>query len=167
LENLYYTWWLKLKKLFSSQASNTTIISALNYGLPVTEGFWLRADPVELRADLAGIYLLGTDHLALLPDEIAVLNDQINQLLRQDGLVLHTPSSHAWFLQSLEPIAIKTHSPIKLIGKEISHYQPTGPDYKKWQALQTEIQMILHHSEVNQLRTAQGKPVVNSLWFWK
>ena len=35
-----------------------------------------------------------------------------------------------------------------------------------WQRLLTEIQILLHGSEVNAARQAQGELPVNSLWFW-
>jgi hypothetical protein len=43
---------------------------------------------------------------------------------------------------------------------------PLDADYAAWRHALNEAQMVLHAHPVNQVRTAAGKPAVNSLWPW-
>ena len=40
------------------------------------------------------------------------------------------------------------------------------PQEGKWRSAMTEAQMILNGHEVNARREAEGKPAINSVWFW-
>ena len=43
-------------------------------------------------------------------------------------------------------------------------FLPHGADLKRWQTLQTELQMLLHTHEVNQARLARGAQPINGFW---
>jgi hypothetical protein len=40
------------------------------------------------------------------------------------------------------------------------------PETRRWRALLSEAQVVLHNHPWNARRAAEGKPPVNSLWFW-
>jgi len=140
-------------------------ITALNYDLTAQQGYWLRMDPVQLQADLAGVYLLGSYHLGIKPDELQQLTSELSLLLAKD-MTLYTPNPVAWFLQCPSMPLIQTVPPLQLLGKEISAYLPQGADSKSWGRLMTEMQMVLHQSPVNRERELEGKPLINGIWFW-
>lgn len=141
-------------------------MTALAANFSIKNNYWLRADPVELRAGLSGIFLIGNSHLALQKKEIQLLREQLNQLLQEYNIHLHTPWEQAWLLELVKQPQINTVDLNSIIGKEISHYLPGGEEQKKWRCLLTEIQMLLHQSPINQTRENNNKPLVNSLWFW-
>lgn len=131
-------------------------VSGLEEGLDTKNGCWLRADPVELKSDLANVYLLGNQHLEISTNLQNELNEILNSFLKEDGIILHTPNPKRWYLQLPKPTNIKTHNPEYVIGKNIYSYLPHGSeDQIYWKKLFTEIQMLLHE-----------KSVVNALWFW-
>lgn len=131
-------------------------VSGLAEGLDTKNGFWLRADPVELKSDLANVYLLGNQHLEISANLQNELREILNSFLKEDGIILHTPNPKRWYLQLPKPTNIKTHNPENVIDKNIYFYLPYGSeDQTYWKKLFTEIQMLLHE-----------KSVVNALWFW-
>lgn len=127
-------------------------------GLDVQQRFWLRADPVELKPDLAAVYMYGTQHLQLSAEQIKGLKDLIQPLLNDFQIQLHTPTAHRWYLELSEAPAIISTNPHALIGKDVLGFLPQSTGKIHWQKLQTEIQMALF-----QLPNSFG---VNSLWFW-
>lgn len=131
-------------------------VSGLAEGLDTKNGFWLRADPVELKSDLANVYLLGNQHLEISANLKNELRGLLNNFLQEDGIILHAPNPKRWYLQLPKPTNIKTHNPENAVGKNIYSYLPYGSeDQVYWKKLFTEIQMLLHE-----------KSVVNALWFW-
>ncbi|HEX2596051.1 MAG TPA: phosphoglycerate mutase, partial [Luteimonas sp.] len=44
--------------------------------------------------------------------------------------------------------------------------EDAGPEMRRWRALASEIQVVLHNHPWNAQRTAAGKPPVNALWLW-
>ena len=141
----------------------TAAITALVDGLPSQQGFWLRADPVQLYADRAAVYLFGNSHLQLEPHEINSLLADIQTLLPA-GMQLYAPEPTRWYLHTNTDVEIATHPLAEVIGKNISAYLPSGKDAFMWQQLLTEIQMLVHQHPVNQQRQQQGKAPVNGLW---
>lgn len=133
----------------------TAAVSGLADGLPTQTGHWLRADPVELRADLAAVYLLGNKYLQLGSADLIGFKQLLDRLFSEDDLVLHTPHPKRWYLQLPAAANIQTHSPDTVLGKDIYTYLPYGPDQTYWRRLFTEVQMVLHE-----------KGTVNALWFW-
>ena len=41
-----------------------------------------------------------------------------------------------------------------------------GAATRRWRALMTDVQVVLHNHPWNARRAAAGKPPINSLWFW-
>lgn len=150
-----------LFSLFGLKAENELPIAALTglaEGLPTHEGYWLRADPVQLQIDLSAVYLLGNEHVTIQMDEIADVIAHSHSLLLQDNITLYVPTPNRWYLQTKEIPAINTFSPDKLMGKNISAYLPYGLQQTFWRKLQTELQMLLNAYCKN--------PQLNGIWIW-
>jgi hypothetical protein len=94
------------------------------------------------------------------------LKGEIQPLLTAFDIQLHTPHSRRWYWHLPNESGLTTYPPYALLGKNITHYLPTGPQQKAWRRLLTEIQMQLHQSSVNTHRQAQNQAPVNGLWLW-
>lgn len=150
-----------LFKLFGLEAENELPLAALTglaEGLPIQDGYWLRADPMQVQIDLSAVYLLGNEHLTIKTDEVADVIEHSNNLLTEDNITLYVPTPNRWYLQTKEPPAISTFSPDKLIGKNISVYLPYGDRQTFWRKLQIELQMLLNRYCKN--------PLLNGIWLW-
>lgn len=128
--------------------------------------YWLRADPVHLRADLRQVVLLDARHLSVDATEAATLREAFNDTFAADGLWLEAPRPERWYLRSTPPPALCTISLNDAVGRDINPLLPTGADARRWNALLTEVQMLFHNHPVNQTREAAGRPSINGLWIW-
>lgn len=130
------------------------------------EGWWLRADPVHLRADLHQVLLVDARTLSITPMEAASLVAEFNQVFAADGLLLKAPHPGRWYLRLASDPGLRTCPLLKAIGRDINPLLPQGEAGRRWHTLLTEIQMLFHNAAVNQEREAQGRLPINSVWFW-
>lgn len=128
--------------------------------------YWLRADPVHLRADRSRLVLFGPEPLAIRQDEADALAASFNALYQPDGLRLFTPCPQRWYLQVAESPRLATRPLAEVIGRDIDRQLPRGEDASHWHARLNEIQMLFHAHAVNEQRAAGGRPTINSLWLW-
>ena len=56
--------------------------------------------------------------------------------------------------------------PDEALGGDMFEHLPDGPEGRRWRALLSEAQVVLHNHPRNAERAARGLPPVNSLWFW-
>lgn len=129
--------------------------------------WWIRTDPVHLRADMHRLRLFDARMLAITEDEARVLVAQINHELADDGRwLMLAPVADRWYLRLNEAPAISTRFLTDAIGRDIQTLMPQGPQTKNWHALLTEIQMVLHDTGINEQRESAGRPAINSVWLW-
>ena len=128
--------------------------------------WWLRADPVHLRADRDRIVLLGNTVLTISAEECAQLAAELNRHFGAEGWKLDAANAMRWYLRFESDPGIRTEAMPDAVGQDILHHMPRGPAEHRWRGLLNEAQMVLHASAVNRAREAQGLPPVNSLWFW-
>lgn len=124
----------------------------------------LYAAPVTLKAEMAAIYLFElTDRLS------NVETQQIIKTLHQNTVSVSFSVNNAssWLLQSHTVPRIQTTPLHKVLGKDVTHFLPTGYEQAFWRNIMTEWQMLLHNHPVNQQRRAEGKCVVNGIWLWQ
>ena len=131
-----------------------------------TEGYWLRVDPVHLKADLRQVMLFSADDLAISADEADQLITAINELFADEHWQLQQTAPSRWYLRLDQAPAIRTRPLSAAIGQDINPLLPSGPDSRAWRTRLTEIQMLLYHHPVNQDREQRGLPTINSVWFW-
>ncbi len=144
-------------------------LTALACGLEPAGAYWLRADPVHLRADRDRVLLYPSRGFALTAEEAEALAAALEPLL--DGkFKLHAPRPDQWCLcaegrnacRDETQLAAAARPPIELAGADIDPHLPP----KAWLPLLTEIQMALYEHPVNTAREARGDPVVNGVWLW-
>ena len=143
-----------MKNLFKKAKDQpNAALTGLTYGLDTKEGYWLRADPVELRADINSAYFFGQQALNLDLAQAQKLAERIKPLLIPLELELFVPDPYCWFLKSKQPILLNTPSPETVLNESIHDYLREAEPWVR--RLFTEIQMLL----VNE------KPVTG-LWLW-
>jgi hypothetical protein len=129
-------------------------------------GWWLRADPVHLRADMGELALVGSERLRLSRPEAEALVVEINDQLDEPSVRLEALAEKRWYVNLGHGPRLTTHASWDVSGMRIGDYLPQGEDAGRWQARINDIQMILHASPVNRAREGRGEPAINSLWLW-
>jgi hypothetical protein len=130
------------------------------------QDYWLRADPVHLRADRSRLVLFGPEALAIRQEEADALAEGFNALYQPDGLRLYTPTPNRWYLRLAQAPRLSNTPLPDVIGRDIDRHLPRGEDAGPWHARLNEIQMLFHTHGVNERRAEQGQPGINSLWLW-
>jgi hypothetical protein len=135
-------------------------------GLPGQSGHWLCADPVNLEARGAELFLTDGRLLDITRAEAEALVDALGRFFAEDGLrfVLRTPER--WLLHADEPPALETTPLSAAHGRPIDALLPKGDHSLRWMRRLNEAQMLLHGHPVNAAREDAGQPLVNSLWLW-
>jgi hypothetical protein len=134
------------------------------HGAPGPER-WARADPVHLR--------LMRDRLVLVPNEAFELSHEESEALCEalnrhfgGALELRAVEARRWCARLAEDFGALPAAPLELAGRDADLGRPLGEGARRWQALLTEAQMVLHAHPVNLARERRGAPAVNSLWLW-
>ncbi|HRD65274.1 MAG TPA: hypothetical protein PKY50_03885 [Candidatus Competibacter sp.] len=130
------------------------------------DGWWLRVDPVHLRPDLRGAYLVDARALAIEPAEAQALVTAFNQTFATDGLQIDALRPDRWYLRLAADPGLRTHALESVIGRDIKPLLPYGPAKRRWHALLTEVQMLLHTHPINRARENRNQPLLNGVWFW-
>ncbi|MET3930429.1 hypothetical protein ABIE51_002316 [Lysobacter sp. OAE881] len=129
---------------------------------------WLRADPAYVRPDINGARLLSYgEALGLTAQDAAALLKPLKPLFGDAGFPIDAPVPTRWYLQL--PIGAKLPdftSPEQALGADLVDELPQGPEGRRWRALLSEAQVVLHNHPLNAQRAAAGLAPVNSLWFW-
>ena len=139
-------------------------LTALAFGPHAGQGFWLRADPVHLRADRDRLLLIPGAGFEIAADEARELCEALNGHFAAQ-FTLHAFAPDCWGLQAvadLQQVPLQTRPPIEIAGRDVDAELPD----KRWHALLNEIQMALYQHDVNTAREERGVPVVNGVWFW-
>ncbi len=130
------------------------------------DGYWLRADPVHLRADQDRLILFAGETLQLRLDEAQALCASLDAHFQDRQWHFEAPHAQRWYLQPAYVPALGTVAIEHVMGRDIHLHMPSGNDGGKWRAALNEVQMLLHDHPVNVAREARGRLPVNSVWFW-
>lgn len=130
------------------------------------EGIWLCAAPVHLFADQSRVYLNTIEDASLSEVEASQLIAELNQLYKEDGWEFVQHTSTQWYLRIPEEPAIRTTPLREVDGKTIHDKLPQGDEALQWHRVLNEMQMLLHASQVNQVRQERGELPVNGVWLW-
>ena len=129
---------------------------------------WLRADPAYVRPDINGARLLSYgDALGLGAADAAALLKPLKPLFGDSGFPIDAPVPSRWYLRL--PMGAKLPdftAPEQALGADLFDELPQGPEGRRWRALLSEAQVVLHNHPLNAQRAAAGVAPVNSLWFW-
>lgn len=148
----------------------------------VSDAFWMRADPVHLRADQVRLILFDSHALSIHQEEADALVAQFNAFFSAgdasvprphgcagtvaDGWYLEAPHPGRWYLRLPEDPRIRNYDLSEVLGQHIDGFLPTGTHGKRWHTVLNEIQMLFHASPINQAREARRAMTINSVWLW-
>ncbi|MBB4132247.1 phosphoglycerate mutase [Xanthomonas sp. 3075] len=129
---------------------------------------WVRADPAYVVPDMQGARLMGYgEALGLTAEDVAMLLPILKPMFGDAGFLLDAPTPSRWYLRLSPDTALPDFAPPDLaIGDDLFEHLPAGDLGRRWRALLTEAQVLLHQHPWNEGRVAAGKPAINSLWFW-
>ena len=133
-----------------------------------TLGAWVRADPAYVRPDINGARLLASgDALQLDAREAEDFVAALRPTFGDAGMPIDAPRPARWYVRLPRESKIPPMtSPADALGADLFDHMPEGPEGRRWRALLSEAQVMLHQHPLNAQRIAAGKPPVNSLWFW-
>lgn len=151
---------------FDLAAEAYAAVTAVTYNLPADQGYWLQLTPVQLMADMAGVYMLGYEHLAITADEQQQIKEHIIPLIDNKSWQLFAVATDCYLLNLPNSVAITSIPPDEIVGKEIGAYLLTGDAKHQWLRLQDEIQMQIQSLNFNMQRQSEGRAVVNGVWLW-
>ena len=126
----------------------------------------LRADPIHLEVGQVAAALHDASHLAITPPEAQALTTSLTQLFADVGLRFVAPTPQRWYVFVPEGEIPATRPIDEAMRENSAAALPRGPGRIRWPAVLTEAQMLLASHEVNLRREAEGKPAINSVWFW-
>ncbi|MEP6907293.1 MAG: phosphoglycerate mutase [Pseudoxanthomonas sp.] len=129
---------------------------------------WLRVDPAHVAPDMGGARMLSHgEALALSTEDVAQLLPALRPLFGDAGFLLDAPHPSRWYLRLPRESKLPVFaSPDEVLGEDLFAHLPEGDLGRRWRALLTEAQIVLHNHPWNAMRASLGKPAVNSLWFW-
>jgi len=128
---------------------------------------WLRADPAFVQVDINGGRMLACGEMGLTMDECNALVAPLRTLFGDEGFPISAPTPSRWYLMLPRESKFPAFDPPEdVLGDDLEPHLPAGDIGRRWRRLLNESQVILHNHPLNAQRIAQGKPPVNSLWFW-
>lgn len=129
---------------------------------------WLRLDPAHVRADINGARLLGVGaRLGLSREDADALLPALRPLFGDSGFALDAPSPERWYLRLPREATLPRFSdPDAALGEDLFEHQPDGADARRWRALMSEAQIVLHNHPWNAQRAERGLVSINALWPW-
>jgi len=128
--------------------------------------WWLRADPVNLRADRDAVLLSDAALFDIAPDEATALAATLTAHFATTGVTFHALRSDRWYARAERDPAMIAPPLADVRGRSMLDVMPEGPESRQWRSILNEVQMLLHEHPVNLAREAQGAPTVNGLWLW-
>ena len=103
--------------------------------VPAPAGYWLRADPVTLRADLARVIMIGAGAAEL--DEVAraEIADAVREVLAGEGIELHPDHPDRWTASLPQPLEFNFTPLRDALGRDIGEVLPQHPQALRWRRL--------------------------------
>lgn len=132
---------------------------------------WMRADPAWIRPDINGARLFASgEGLRLGRADAEALLPALRPLFGDAGMPIDAPHPSRWYLRIAPGAALPDFpDPDEALGADLGDAVVDGAGdagARRWRTLLSEAQVVLHNHPWNARRAREGKPPVNSLWFW-
>lgn len=127
---------------------------------------WMRADPVHLRLHGDRLILADASRLAVTPDEAREFVAALNSHFAGQGISFVAARPQRWYVRTGNGARVQTTPTSEAAGRSIEALLPRGDDSARWRRVINEAQMLLHEHPGNEAREQEGRPTVNSVWFW-
>src|SRR5687767_7669728 len=132
----------------------------------VSEGAWLRVDPVHLAIVRDAVVLHPPSVLDVTPSEADALVAALQAHFREDGLEFVAPRADRWYLRVPAGELPATTALEDAIGRNVFGLLPRSAGRIDWRATLNEAQMLLGTHDVNARRERENRPPINSIWPW-
>ena len=132
----------------------------------IDQGWWLRADPVNLSPERDSLVLTDSQALNISQQEADRLVSDIMEVFVADGWILKAPRPDRWYLKPREIPEITTTPLPDIVGHDVHAFLPGNKEAKIWHTILNEVQILLHTADTNSEREARGELPINSMWFW-
>lgn len=129
-------------------------------------GYWLRADPVHLRAHRDRLVLADSSAFDISRDEADSFIEALNGHFAAEKLHFVAPVPQRWYLRLDSDPQIATSLLDDAAGASIDPHLPGGAGALQWHRMMNEAQMLLHACRVNEVRESRGELPINGLWLW-
>ncbi len=134
-------------------------------------GTWLRADPAWIRPDINGARLFASgEGLRLGTADAEAFLPVLRPLFGDAGMPIDAPHPSRWYLRIVPGATLPAFpDPDEALGADLGDATVEGAGdagARRWRTLLSEAQVVLHNHPWNAHRAREGKPPVNSLWFW-
>ena len=130
------------------------------------QGYWFRADPVHLQADMDHAILRDSHGLDLSFEESEALIAELNAHFHEDGVQFLMNDKDSWFINISDHEKVSTTPVHDVISRNVYSFMPQGEDALYWKKIMNEVQMLLHQSQVNERREENNKLSINGVWLW-
>lgn len=143
-----------------------TSVAFNRYGQPSESSIYLCADPVHLEVGMNDVTLSEIISDITKSDAKEIIST-LNQHFHQDGIefIVDSTTPHFWYVKCDDSEIIKS-VPIESAYRENIQQKLITSTKRNWRAVQNELQMLLHSSEVNHQRDLANQTTINSLWLW-
>lgn len=141
-------------------------LSLLAEGHAPGDDYWMRLDPVCLRADRSDAILIAHDALALTEAEADALQESIRSLQDEWSISLQRTTADHWYIRLPGDMDLRTTPLSQVTGQAVTGRMPQGENYIKWHRFINEVQMTWHGHPINQQREQQGRLMATSVWPW-
>jgi len=135
-------------------------------GLNVGDDWWIRADPVHLQLERNGSRIIAAPQLELDHADALALADTLNTYFTPDHIQLQVAHSTRWYIHQTAASEVVAPPLGAIAGRLLPRVLLSGAQASRWHRLLTEVQIALHDHPVNQRRSAQQIPTINSLYLW-
>ncbi len=136
-----------------------------------------RADGIDTRHLAWGLltpshWHVGRDHITQLDPEQLNLSDHesrglldtVRHLFETEGMVVAYGAPLRWYVAHESLDALVCASLDRVMGRNVDAWLPASPAARLMRRLQSEVQILLYSSPLNEAREARGEYVVNSFW---
>ena len=139
---------------------------AAGAGAANDQSYCLRLDPVSLHADMTRVIMTRSGFADFDEQERKEIGNVVRAALMHEGMELQEAYRGCWTV-ALESALQFGFTPLEdALGMDLAEVLPEHPEALRWRRLLNDIQMALHACEVNANRRRQGRPEINSIWFW-
>jgi len=144
----------------------TAALELLASGSGESETWYCKASPCVMMPNREHLAIMQSRGFLFSEEEAHAFCDELNHYFDDLQLTFFFTDPNQWYCRSNTPIATPSVSPHQILNENIMPYMPQSSEKMQWRVILNEVQMFLHHSVTNQKRVQEGKPEINSLWFW-
>lgn len=157
-------------RLFGLELSKHLPVAALTRiavtnSVPEPGPYWLRADPVTLKADMTRVFMTGAGYAGFDTHEREEVSGIIREVFAREGLAAGE-AGPPWCFPLERALDFEFLPLHEALGLDAAEALPANESARTWKRVMTDIQVELHQCGTNRRRRETGQAEINSVWFW-